>query len=72
MIRLPDEGRELLRVAAGISRRIEAEWAVRVGERRWHQLRQRVEDAILTFGLQPPMAEGRERSSSPTGTGSPV
>lgn len=59
VIQLTNDGRELLRVAEGISRRIEGAWAAQVGERRWHQLRRRLEDAILTLGLQAPAHEHR-------------
>src|SRR5215216_2284713 len=49
---LTDEGRQLLRTAEAISRRIEAEWAERVGERRVLQLRRRLEDVIGGLGLE--------------------
>jgi len=54
VVRLTDEGRVLLRTAEAISRRIEAEWAERVGERRVLQLRRRLEDVIGGLGLESP------------------
>ena len=54
VVRPTDKGTELLRVAEEISRRIEAEWVGRVGEQRMKELRRRLEDVILTLGLDSP------------------
>ena len=62
IVRLTDRGRELMRVAQAISRRIEGEWADRVGERRLQQLRRCLEDVILALDLEPGTAAAAVRS----------
>jgi len=56
VVRVTDDGRELLRAAQGISRRIEVEWAERVGSGRLEALRRQLEDVIIGLGLEPPFA----------------
>jgi len=50
-VRLTDKGRELMQVSQRISRRIEAEWAARVGEHHLQQLRRRLADVIVDLDL---------------------
>ena len=59
VVRLTDRGRALLGAAEHISRRIEAEWAERVGERCLQQLRRQLTNIILGLGLQPPVDDVR-------------
>ena len=63
VVRLTEQGQELLGVAQGISRRVEAAWAARVGERRLQQLRRLLVEVILSLGVDQPVDEVRYRVS---------